>query len=50
MCSQAFKDYTESVLITENRHLKLMVLVLFSVWKDARVWVHRNYSLCIITI
>ena len=23
-----------------NRHLKLMILVLFYVWEDARVWAH----------
>ena len=24
----------------KNRHLKLMILVLFYVWEDASVWVH----------
>ena len=31
------------MLITENRHLKLMFLVLFYVWEDARVWTYGNY-------
>ena len=28
----------------KNRHLKLTTLVIFCVWKDARVWAHGNYS------
>ena len=26
--------------ITKTRHLKLMILLLFSVWEDAGVWAH----------
>lgn len=33
------------LLITKSRHLKVMVLVLFYIWEDARVWAHWNYSL-----
>ena len=29
---------------THNRHLKLLNLALFCVWKDARVWAHWNHS------
>ena len=31
-------EHQRSLLITKNRHLKLMVLVLFCVWEDERVW------------
>ena len=34
------------LLITKkNRHLKLMILTLFCVCEDARIWVYGNYSL-----
>ena len=32
------------LLITENRHLKLMVLVLSCDWEDARIWGHWDSS------
>ena len=28
----------------KNRHPKLMILVLFHVWEDARVWAYGNHS------
>ena len=28
------------LLITKNRHFKLMILMLFCIWEDARVWAH----------
>ena len=31
-------EHQRSLLIMKNRHLKLMVLVLFCVWEDERVW------------
>ena len=31
--------------MTKTRHLKLIILILFCVWEDARVWVYGNHSL-----
>ena len=28
------------LLITKNEYLKLVILVLFCVWEDARIWGH----------
>ena len=33
------------LLIAKNRHLELMILVLCSVWEDARIWAHWNHFL-----
>ena len=33
------------LLITKDKRLKLMILVLFYVWEDARIWAHWSYSL-----
>ena len=31
-------------MASQPRHLRLIILVLFYVWEDARVWAHWNYS------
>ena len=42
-CSPMSEDYL--LLFKKNRHLQLMILVLFCVWEDARIWAYCNYSL-----
>ena len=32
------------LLITKSQTLKLMIIVLFYIWEDARVWAHWNHS------
>ena len=34
------KDYC---FLKKTRYLRLMNLVLFFIWEDARVWAHRNH-------
>ena len=33
------------LLILKKKHLKLMILVLFCIWKEARIWGHWKFSL-----
>ena len=37
-------EHQKSTANQKNRHLKLMVLVLFNVWEMARIWGHPNFS------
>ena len=39
-CSQTSKMTANH----KNRHLKLMILVLFYIWEVVRIWAHWNYS------
>ena len=41
---QVVGTWSDYCWLEETRYLKLKNLVLFFVWKDARVWTHWNYS------
>ena len=38
-------DIKRLLLTIKNRHLHLVIFMLFYVWEGARVWLHWNYSL-----
>ena len=40
MCAVRDTSWQKMLLVTKNKYLKLMILVLFYVWKDASNWIH----------
>ena len=43
-CIEVFVGGKRLLLITNNGHLKSMILVLFCVWEDAGIWAYWSYS------